>query len=72
MNNDIMLLSNRLVYGGRLKAGSLEVASRSLEMPKPEGLDEMLSAQPHQGPCWLRDLLDPESVDASASLGSIY
>ena len=32
MNRDIMLLANRLVYGGKLKCGSVEVASNHLDV----------------------------------------
>lgn len=33
MNEDIMLLSNRLIYGDLLKCGNEEVAKRSLVLP---------------------------------------
>lgn len=33
MNEDIMLLSNRLIYGNRLKCGNQKVAKRSLILP---------------------------------------
>ena len=36
MNEDIMLLSNRLVYDNRLKCGSVEVAQRSLVIPNKQ------------------------------------
>jgi DNA replication ATP-dependent helicase Dna2 len=34
MNEDIMSLSNELVYGGRLLCGNREVAERTLRLPK--------------------------------------
>ena len=33
MNEDIMLLSNRLIYGDRLRCGNEEVARRTLVLP---------------------------------------
>ena len=71
MCEDIMLLSNTLIYSGRLKCGTPEVAARSLEIPDINGLKRhhlnplMLSAatSPCLGPaharCWIRELLDP-------------
>ncbi|KAN0069760.1 DNA replication factor Dna2 domain containing protein [Elaphomyces granulatus] len=72
MCEEIMLLSNTLVYSGRLKCGTPEVASRCLKVPNISGLkqhhkDPLLqpsSQQPlclgsSQARCWLRDLLDP-------------
>ena len=35
---DVMLLSNTFIYSGRLKCGTLSVASRKLALPKPTGL----------------------------------
>ncbi|GAA5899795.1 bifunctional ATP-dependent DNA helicase/ssDNA endodeoxyribonuclease DNA2 [Sporobolomyces salmoneus] len=51
MNEDIMLLSNQLVYNGLLKVGNFEVSQRKLRLPKPDGLDG--------ADRWLRDVLDP-------------
>lgn len=51
MNEDIMLLSNELVYGGLLKVGSLEVSQRLLPLPNQTGLDN--------ADAWVRDVLDP-------------
>lgn len=76
MCEDLMLLSNKLIYSGRLKCGTPEVASRSLHLPDLTGglrqhhvtsLTEMSSQQgamclgPMHGRCWLRDLLDPSA-----------
>ncbi|EAW10650.1 bifunctional ATP-dependent DNA helicase/ssDNA endodeoxyribonuclease DNA2 [Aspergillus clavatus NRRL 1] len=74
MSEDIMLLSNTLIYSGRLKCGTHEVASRSLKIPNMAGLKlyhiNQLPQSPHQrqfclgtsqGRCWLRDLLDPSA-----------
>lgn len=72
MCEDIMTLSNTLVYNGRLKCGTEEVAKRSISIPDIDALKQHhrspLSLSPGQktlclaanrGTCWLRDLLDP-------------
>ncbi|BCR82867.1 bifunctional ATP-dependent DNA helicase/ssDNA endodeoxyribonuclease DNA2 [Aspergillus chevalieri] len=72
MAEDIMLLSNNLIYSGHLKCGTPEVASRSLEIPNIAGLEQHHIDQfpqtptmrqrclgTSQGRCWLRDLVDP-------------
>ena len=62
MNNDIMLLSNTLVYGGQLKSGSPQVGSRRLILPN---FDELATFHPNGNcptGCWLRDVLDPRYV----------
>lgn len=57
MNEDIMLLSNRLIYEGRLRCGSEAVAMQALTLR-----NRTLCA--HNGPatcaddCWLQGLLD--------------
>ncbi|KAL8281473.1 hypothetical protein RQP46_006157 [Phenoliferia psychrophenolica] len=63
MNDDIMHLSNKLVYDDRLEAGSDEVATRSLTIPRPEALDELhagFGGHEDGATCWIRDMLDPE------------
>lgn len=74
MAEDIMLLSNTLIYSGRLKCGTVSVAKRMLHIPE---LQNGLAAHHHsaetlrQGatptsvcvqntPCWLRRALRPE------------
>ncbi|KAI2082332.1 DNA replication endonuclease-helicase Dna2 [Ophidiomyces ophidiicola] len=71
MCEDIMLLSNTLIYSGHLKCGTPEVASRSLKVPDIDALKQHhmrpLTVSPTQSPClgrshgrcWLRDLLEP-------------
>jgi len=49
MNEDIMLLSNILVYDGLLKCGSEDVAKRSLQIPNR---GQLALAKP-----WVRDVL---------------
>lgn len=74
MSEDIMSLSNTLVYSGHLKCGTPEVASRSLVIPNIAGLKQQhidqfpqtpglrqLCLGTSQGRCWLRDLLDPSA-----------
>lgn len=62
MNSDIMLLSNRLIYGDRLRCGSDSVARRSLKIPDSSylrGLESRSSAcQAADVPCWLNRLFD--------------
>ena len=62
MNEDIMLLSNRLIYRDRLKCGSRAVAKQSLLIPHPK--DGHLPHRPDAGtgPCWLQRLMDPRCV----------
>ncbi|KAF4767967.1 hypothetical protein HAV15_002910 [Penicillium sp. str.  len=76
MCEEIMLLSNTLIYSGRLKCGTPQVAARSLDIPNINALDkfhvEDLSHAPSESqreicpgtpssPCWLRDLLTPSA-----------
>lgn len=73
MCEEIMTLSNTLVYDGRLKCGNRAVAKRTIAIPNINGLkvhhhssDSFLTARPKnaclnsaRGSCWLRDLIDP-------------
>ncbi|CRG84877.1 DNA replication ATP-dependent helicase Dna2 [Talaromyces islandicus] len=73
MCEDIMLLSNNLIYSGRLKCGDSQVASRTLVIPSlNEGLkshhvtsvSQMSSGRclgPNNGRCWIKDLLEPSA-----------
>lgn len=74
MCEDIMLLSATLIYSGRLRCGTPEVATRSLKLPNIGGLKqhhvEKFSDMPdqrqlclgtNQGRCWLRDLVEPSA-----------
>lgn len=59
MNEDIMLLSNRLIYSDRLRCGTPEVAKRGLMLPEPgyiRTLHTESSACVDQ--CWMAQLLD--------------
>ncbi|OJD12211.1 hypothetical protein AJ78_07152 [Emergomyces pasteurianus Ep9510] len=72
MCEDIMLLSNTLIYSGHLKCGTAEIARSYLKIPNLGGLKQhhvnSLSLHPNSqnsclgsryGRCWIRDLLDP-------------
>lgn len=73
MCEEIMTLSNTLVYNGRLKCGTSEVAERTITIPNINALEihhhsshSFLTAlsknvclNPVRGSCWLRDLIDP-------------
>ena len=60
MNEDIMLLSNKLIYGDRLRCGSPEVAKRGLVLPDKDAALAVLhdSLTCPRDPCWLAQLLD--------------
>ena len=74
MCEDVMALSNNLIYNGRLKCGSQEVADRRINIPNIDALkihhhtpstllraQRSICAAPIRGKCWLRDLLDPDT-----------
>ncbi|KAF9222302.1 Dna2-domain-containing protein [Gyrodon lividus] len=61
MNEDIMLLSNKLIYGDRLRCGSEAVAKRTLVLPDRSFVDELRGVGGclcDDGKCWLARLLD--------------
>ena len=58
MNEDIMLLSNRLVYGNRLKCGTPEVAQRSLSIPHKRKENCPCTDKEGVHSCWIQRLLD--------------
>ncbi|TEB08749.1 Dna2-domain-containing protein [Coprinellus micaceus] len=61
MNEDIMTLSNRLIYGDRLKCGSEEVARRKLILPnESENGEERLRGADDR--CWLSYLTSPDTT----------
>ncbi|KAG0649780.1 DNA replication nuclease DNA2 [Hyphodiscus hymeniophilus] len=74
MCSDVMALSNNLIYAGRLKCGSQEVANRQITIPNLDALKEhhhtpstllrtqrSFCAAPTSSKCWLRNLIDPET-----------
>lgn len=61
MCEDIMLLSNILVYENRLKCGSEKVARNSLVIPHPNAVDQLLlSRNTSKNERWMDEILDPE------------
>ncbi|KAJ7505308.1 DNA replication factor Dna2-domain-containing protein [Mycena galericulata] len=64
MNEDIMALSNRLIYGDRLRCGSEAVARQTLVLPDRTFLQDLHVGKPcHSGGCWI-DKLMAESCKA--------
>jgi DNA replication ATP-dependent helicase Dna2 len=64
MCEEIMTLSNELIYSGRLKCGTPEVAKRALKLPDPTGLEKLHRDNSNCNPrCWLADLFC-ESIKA--------
>ncbi|KAJ6189407.1 hypothetical protein N7519_004315 [Penicillium mononematosum] len=76
MCEELMLLSNTLIYSGRLKCGTPQVAARSLDIPNINALDkfhvdDFSHAQSQSqreicpgtlsNACWLQDLLRPSA-----------
>ncbi|KAF6760438.1 AAA domain-containing protein [Ephemerocybe angulata] len=69
MNEDIMALSNKLIYSDRLKCGSAEVANRKLVLPNAPGKGDLtwLDASHRrqralEKNCWLAHLASPETT----------
>ncbi|KAI6145369.1 Dna2-domain-containing protein [Pisolithus tinctorius] len=61
MNEDIMQLSNKLIYSNRLRCGSEAVANRSLVLPNRTFIDNLRESGNClclDGACWLEHLLD--------------
>ncbi|RDL41838.1 uncharacterized protein BP5553_01817 [Venustampulla echinocandica] len=74
MCEDVMALSNNLIYNGRLKCGSEEVANRHINVPNMSSLDnhhftpstlsrnpKTICHSPTPGHCWIRTLVDPST-----------
>ena len=65
MNEDIMHLSNTLIYEGKLQCGSEEVAKRCLEIPNYRFIDDLhleTGNKCDRVSCWLEYLLSPRYV----------
>ncbi|KAI9891825.1 MAG: Tripartite DNA replication factor [Vezdaea aestivalis] len=73
MCEDVMALSNQLVYHGLLKCGNDAVAKRTLSVPNPDGLrcyhytpsslgssPRDFCTGPNNGRCWINYLMDPK------------
>ncbi|KKA30036.1 hypothetical protein TD95_001534 [Thielaviopsis punctulata] len=75
MCEDIMMLSNQLIYQGRLKCGTEELKSLKLDIPDmdalrkhhyhrhstPENRDTEHCSGHKDAPCWLRDVISAEA-----------
>lgn len=76
MSEDIMALSNTLIYEGRLKCGTETLRNRKLDIPNLDALQrhhydvDTIMARPQETPasfctglgsCWLRDMVDPNT-----------
>ena len=74
MCEDVMSLSNNLIYSGRLKCGSPEIAGRCITIPDMGALkthhfsastllcsQKAICSGTAKGRCWIRDLIDPET-----------
>ncbi|KAI9438474.1 Dna2-domain-containing protein [Lactarius indigo] len=76
MNSDIMLLSNKLIYGDRLSCGNQKVANQSLIMPDNLFIQRLHELVPSCGAqCWMKELrkaifVDTDLVPATESLVS--
>lgn len=58
MNEDIMTLSNKLIYGDRLRCGSEAVARRSLVLPDRTFLHSLhADSHCHVDSCWIGTLM---------------
>ncbi|KAK0235314.1 AAA domain-containing protein [Armillaria nabsnona] len=59
MNSDIMMLSNKLIYGDRLRCGSRAVANRSLLLPNRNFLKAIHGGKLtcHRNGCWIEQLM---------------
>lgn len=66
MNQDIMSLSNTLIYSGRLRVGNEVVGQRGLVLPSKKECEEV-GCRGIEG-CWIQDLLQERSVAAFSLL----
>ncbi|KAK0450380.1 DNA replication factor Dna2-domain-containing protein, partial [Desarmillaria tabescens] len=59
MNSDIMMLSNKLIYGDRLRCGSQAVANHSLVLPNCDFLKRIHGGKStcHRNGCWIEQLM---------------
>lgn len=68
MNESIMLLSNTLVYEGRLRCGDDEVKSRKLLVPRKEQAMKEIHQGKACGGCWIEEVLQERYVLPSAPM----
>lgn len=62
MNEDIMSLSNALIYDGRLRSADRSLSDLSLKIPMGIATDSFHYMDPRACPerCWISDLMQPE------------
>lgn len=60
MNEDIMLLSNRLIYEGRLRCGSDAVAKQALVLPKRKTCAQICGEAICDNSCWAQSLMSED------------
>lgn len=60
MCSDIMLLSNTIIYEGRLKCGSEQVANQFLEIPEISNLKGTFPEDLSPGDRWIENILDQD------------
>ncbi|KAK9453732.1 DNA replication factor Dna2-domain-containing protein [Dipodascopsis uninucleata] len=60
MCEEVMTLSNALIYDGRLKCGSQEVAKRKLEICNLDGGLHAIHRGSQHSSCWISDLLSED------------
>lgn len=58
MNEDIMLLSNGLIYNGQLKCGSEEVRKRALKIPRRNAIESWKKHNLEPSDDWLTNVLN--------------
>ena len=75
MNEDIMHLSNTLIYEGKLRCGSEEVAKRCLEIPNYRFIDDLhlkTGEKCDRVSCWLEYLLSPRYISSFPSPKPVF
>lgn len=72
MCEDIMSLSNELIYDGKLKCGNQSVGNRTLQLADPFGLDtlhqQQQACQAQSSDCWLNRLTNPRNKVVFANI----
>ncbi|KAK4506536.1 hypothetical protein PRZ48_000268 [Zasmidium cellare] len=53
---EIMMLSNELIYHGKLRCGNDEVASRTIKLPTPDALERFHRSDTDCQDCWIQRL----------------
>lgn len=75
MCEDVMSLSNELIYSGKLKCGNESVANRTLKLPTPSGLDvfhqQQLGGDASGPDCFLNRLTDSQHRVVFANIDAV-